>query len=197
MRKGDLLRCRFNFEFSSVNEEDLLTIMIKRGETKDYILIPLYISGLGFFQPQFDYVLPGSYLPPQHPDYYRTVGDKFIYNGQQSKMSCDKEFMYNGKYYLMPETSGSVVTKTAQLRSKEHRKDMIEKSIGRIFEGELLEGIALEFLLRNQEDNSLRGVINSTEPSPVGATNPKVMALLRDPITFVEYEFPVLYLKNK
>jgi len=196
MRKGDLLRCRFKFGFASVNDKDLLTIVITKGETKDYILMPLYIGGLGFMPPDFDYVLPGSYLPTTHPDFYRTEGGKFIYNGQQCALNCDKDFMYNGKYYLMPPT-GNIITKTAMLRTEDMRNERIQESIGKEFDGELIEGIALEFLLRDSKNNELISVINASETKTVSVNSPKVVALIRDPITFVEYEFPVLYLKSK
>lgn len=203
MRKGDLVRCRHEFKFEAVNHENLLTISISRNRgaavEKDYIVIPLYLHGLGFYPPEIDYCLPGSYLPITHPDYYReTSSGTFTYNGQDHKISFDPDFMYTGQYWLIPIHGGAPVTKYAALRSKELRQKRIEDAIGQTLDGMMIEGIILEFLVREKESNQLVQVINGKVVSSdyqVGDTS--VFLYIQDPVTRVEFQFPAKYLTLK
>lgn len=201
MKKGDIVRCRYNFTFEAVHE-DILTISIpshkNAATTKDYIPIPLYIHGLGFYPPEFDYCLPGSYLPIVHPDYYReTKNGYFLYKGEQCKISFDPDFMFTGKYWLMPD-SGAPIVKYAQLRSPELRQKRIDDAIGQVLDGIMLEGRVLDFLVREKETNELVSVINGKEFRPGHQSgDSRIFVYIQDTVTGVEFSFPVAYLTIK
>jgi len=203
MNKGDLVRCRYDFRFEAVNNEDLLTISIIRikddAAEKDYIIVPLYLHGLGFFPPGTDFCLPGSYLPISHPDYFRETGTgTFLYNGQDHKISFDPDFMYTGQYWLIPVHGGGPKTRFAQHRSEQLRKQRIADAVGSVLDGIMIEGIILDFLVREKSTNALIQVINGkivTSDHQVGDS--VVFAYLQDPVTRVEFQFPVKYLITK
>lgn len=198
MKKGSLVRCRYKFIFEAVNDEDLLTIRISRfADEKDYIVIPLYIHGLGFQMPEFDYCLPGSYLPTGHPDYYRqSTEGYFFYANARYKLSFDPLFMFTGKYYLIPaDTDGPPQPKYAILRNEQLRKEAIESSIGQQLDGELIEGRLLDFIVRDKETREYLGTGDGLKK---GSDNQTIVyGFLQDPVTGVEFEFPMNYLIAK
>lgn len=202
MKKGDLVRCKYPFKFEAVNDDCLLTISIQSSKNsvhiKDYVIVPLYLGGIGFHLPEFDYCLPGSYLPITHPDYYReTKSGYFTENGNQYKISFDPDFMYTGKYWLIDET-GLLKIKHAQLRSPELRQKRIEDAIGQTLDGIMIEGRILDFLVIEKESGELLSVINGKEYKPgYQAGDSKVLAFIQDPITRIEFTFPVAYLETK
>lgn len=202
MKKGDLVRCSKEFKFEAVNHEDLLTISVSKtqgnAQVKEYLVIPLYLHGLGFYPPDYDYCLPGSYLPITHPDYYRETKDGFFqFNGEKHKISFDPDFMYTGKYWLIPE-NGATIIKHAALRSPELRQKRIEDALGQTLDGIMIEGKILDFLVREKGSNELVQIINGKVVSSdhqVGDTS--VFAFIQDPVTRVEFQFPVSYLTLK
>lgn len=198
MKKGDIVRCRYKFKFEAVHDNELLTVSIERtAKEKDYILIPLFINGLGFYPPEFDYCLPGSYLPTDHPDYYRQSTDNyFFYANGRYKVSFDQDFMYTGKYYLIPaDTEGAPIPKLAAKRTDELRNLAISQSIGQTLDGELIEGRLLEFIVR---DKVTKEFLGTGEGLHKGSNNETVVnGFLQDLITGVEFEFPISFLINK
>lgn len=202
MKTGDIVRCKYPFRFESVHDEHLLTISIQTqkgdAQIKDYLTVPLYLSGIGFHLPDFDYCLPGSYLPITHPDYYReTKSGYFTFYGEQCKISFDDDFAYTGKYWLLPET-GAPIAKTAQLRSADLRQKRIDDAIGNVLDGIMIEGVILDFLIAEKETGQILSVINGKEYVPghqIGDT--KVLVFMQDPVTRVEFNFPAIYLTLK
>lgn len=200
MKPGTRVRVNRPFRFEGVNEE-ILTISVQtsvRGTTEtDYIPVPLYLSGLGFMLPEFDFTLPGSYLPITHPDYYRDTGHgTSIIEDEEYKLSLDEAFNLTGKYYLLPVNGGNTQVAYAMLRTKKERDERVHESLGTMFDGALLEWILLDFILRNKDNDTFITRADTIIEAPHMPSRTKLFGFVQDPITRMEFEFPLKYLKQ-
>lgn len=199
MQAGDRVFCKYRFKVSHYDGE-MMTIAISMVNETDYIRIPIYMSGLGFYLPEKDFCIPGSYLPINHPDYYRHEEDTdtVIYNGGLYRLSInDESFYYNGQYTLVSPNEATIV-KYAKLRTAEAREAALDSLIGGIQDGEVIDAIVLFMYAKTYENTQLvfdkefglKYQFHLVHSDPV----PKYYAYIQDIGTGVEFEFPLKYL---
>jgi hypothetical protein len=195
---GSRVRVNRRFKVEAIHDDGAMTISLRGKEhgadIVDYILVPLYLNGLGFLLPEFDFTLPGSYLDANHPDYYQEGEDHTVlYKGKKYKLSLDVDFNLTGKYYLLPLDGGNTITTYSKVRTDKERQNRIEETVNESFEGDILEWVLLDVILRDKDTDEYIG-----RKSEVGErSRVKYIGIVKDPITKLEFEFPMNYLKLK
>lgn len=197
MTAGDRVFCKHRFKVSSY-DDDIMTISIRpTAEEYDYIRIPMYISGLGFYMPERDFCIPGSYLPVDHPDYYRHIEDTdtIMYNGQQYKLSFGEDFYKNGQYILTSQVSARII-RYARLRTAKDRRLALDSLVGSSCNGEELDAIILFMFAKHADTREFDHEFGLKYQFTLAVYDPqtKYYAYLQDVGTGVEYEFPLKYL---
>jgi hypothetical protein len=164
--------------------------------------IPKYISGLGTFLPELDFVSPGSsLLMPTHPDYLQIIDDSeglYRYKGMLCNIRYDKDFNSTGKYYVIfkdPKTQ--MIAKRAQKRKASETEALIS---GLISKEERLPGHTIKGTLVAIAVIRENGEVTLTEAFPEVndlSTKPyKVFGFIRDKYNLIDYRFPLAFLTS-
>lgn len=189
MKIGDEGYLKYPFTVYAYDlDRELLHIYVHTKTSDKELLLPLYISNLGLFLPNFDFCMPGDYLPLGHPDYYEVVslqnGMKVLYEDRRCKLVMSPDFNITGKYSLWIDDD-YCVTKVAQIKTIEQRKDTLEEIIlNQKWDGNIIQGRIVLFYL---------GTETKIFPSYILGPNiaDSAYAVIQDSITLVEMALPV------
>lgn len=169
--------------------------------------IPVYLSALGIFTPPADFCYPGSHWPRNHPDYLRreslsTSGAWYNYKGTSVRIEIGSDFHTTGKYLLQGVRSSKTIVKYASLRSESDRNDVITAYIGQSIQGEALIGYVIAIFCRwevrgnGTKDIDIEFFDNTQEALEVINEPKDVMILIHDPVSYIEYELPLILIRK-
>lgn len=189
MRIGDEGYLKYPFTVYAYDlDKELLHLYVHISKIKEKeVTLPLYISNLGLYLPEFDYCIPGDYLPLEHPDYYEVLdlknGMKVMYEDRRCKLVMAPDFNVTGKYSIWVEED-YCVTKKASLKGVKERQEMLEENIlNQKWDGNVIQGRIILFYLGNE---------NKIFPSYIMGPNiaESAYTVLQDSITLVEMSIP-------
>lgn len=170
-----------NFVVSQVNfEDEYITINIK----DSYYKVPLYISGLNIYLPEFDYCLPGRGVGIGHPDYYDVDYDLV---GKDARVILDKDFSRNGHYRVHSKKTGIIYTKQAKVYKRSDVKNLITQIIDEEFDGSQIQGtVTRAYVMEMRTGIILYYMTNETELM----ASRNCFLVVTDPITYCEITLP-------
>jgi len=166
--------------------------------------VPIYLSKLGMHLPQFDYIIPGSYLDAYDPLYLEEdpeVEGLYLIGKEKYRLNLDKDFQLTGKYYLNPIGWGSIIQRESRLRSRIERETVLTSLLNNRFDGSVLKGTLIRMFMRPKNGGDvvetsyfplIRHDISELNRYDIS----DAIGVIHDEITNIEYELPLFTLKQ-
>lgn len=208
---GDRVFCRFKIKILEYFEDTgLFAIAVATDSGPEYVYIPIELGTLGLRFSINDYCSPGDHNPLGHPDYYKRryiapASRKAVYDyaGEKVYIVPDKDYHYNGKYFLEYLDTGEQIEKQAQLRTEEERHLLITEFINTELSGDVLFGIVVRILVRvtdlpGEDGNNIdvEYFSNTIDNDADLYHEDDIKVVIHDEGTHVEYELPLSFLKT-
>ena len=197
---GQTVECRFTIRVLTL-KGNALELEVGLSTSSAHVWVPKYLSGLGTFLPEIDFVSPGSsLLMPTHPDYLQLIDDAkglYRHKGMLCTIKYDKDFSTTGKYYIIYQDPKVLMsTKTAQKRKASETEALIHQLISK---GERLPGYTIKGELVHIVIKRSNGEITITESFPeIQNMNKPYTAhgFIKDKYNNIDYKFPLAFLTS-
>lgn len=200
MKVGDTVVFSRGFKIQSYNkvaQSFSIAVLNESGTTIGEYEVPMWLSTLGLSPPERDFVIPGEFLPKDHPDHYRTIDARkgtFEFGKGACKIELDPMFNTTGKYFIIPLGWEPPMSKIAQIRSEQLRTNVLNALNGQSFDGAILQGKIVLIYIKQKDD--IR-IVNYLSDGFETYLRSKSKVLIQDPITLVEYELPAEWVSVK
>lgn len=203
-KKGDLVNVAYDAILVAYNiREQTITLNLLSGENRrpiDELTLPMFIGELGLYLPSIDYAYPGQYLPKDHADYYPPHpkdSSVVVYKDESYTIKPDKDFLYTGKYYLVPVDgkSASILTRNSSLVTPDQRIKHLERYCNEdyLFTKGSLQGVIVYFVVRSSSGEFIKLLPEDAEVKP--SKESIIYAYIQDPITYVQYGINIRHLE--
>jgi hypothetical protein len=198
MKIGNTVELIHNFDIDSYEENTkTFAISIKTPGGKVHWTIPIYIGILGIYPSGNRFVVPGDYLPKEHPDYYKVIDqNKLIVElkGSAYRVIIDEGFFYNGFYRLEPMDRQLVpIMKRAFEYSEEKMNEICYDLVGSEINSEVIRGVAVRLYANKEKEVRYY----ESFPNLIVKSSANKYVVVHDEDTNIEYPLPYEYLKVK
>lgn len=160
-------------------EQEWMQIQLRFGEM---FKIPLYISGLNIYLPEYDYCMPGRVVGKGHPDYWDV---DYTLESDTMSIKLDEDFHKNGKYTVKSKKTQLIIQRVAQIYKPEEVKELLNTLINETFEGEMIRGIATRAYIK--QNGKIRRYVDTSIEIDVLKD---CFVVVVDPVTYVEINLP-------
>ncbi len=211
MQRFDKVMVKYDFDIVSYVKD----IFVCKFYMEEGILtypIPSYLNSFGVGRLGSSYVVPGSQLPKEHPDYYKYTANGYVYSDNEPiDLILSDSFDDTGKYNI--SYKGSLISKQAALKTESQiRADALKwvSNSSELYTGSMLVGTILYFAHREArnvdvQDDTYELVDTYEEAKEKQARPPQgmgsnadilpILCLIKEQYSLVEFFLPTHLLK--
>lgn len=183
----------------------LIQLYGESGSAFHKIPIPIYLSGLGFDLPAYDWVKPrilseDEQAKPGNPHAFRCWSPHDFtsceYLGKRCTIIIPEEFRFNGQFYLQELDTDKRYTKQAFLRDNSQRASIISDMMHAKLDGSTVQGTITSLFWLTKDRARIRFVNSLHEYAKNDPSIVEYYAVLRDPHTDVEFDINIKWIDS-